>query len=154
MSDYESRIAGRPVTGDAAWQIDWVDREAGIARVTRDGQVQLVVVEGSDRAWWVTIRGRRVGVEVSSWRERILAEAETAASAAGGPVTVTATLPGLIVAVAVSAGDEVEEGTPLLTIEAMKMQNEVRAPRAGRVSEVSVASGQAVATGAPLLRLE
>jgi biotin carboxyl carrier protein len=43
---------------------------------------------------------------------------------------------------------------PLLTIEAMKMQNEVRAPRAGVVIEVSVRAGQTVATGAPLLRLE
>ena len=47
-----------------------------------------------------------------------------------------------------------DEGAPLLTIEAMKMQNEVRAPRAGPVIEVAVAAGQAVATGASLLRLE
>jgi biotin carboxyl carrier protein len=48
----------------------------------------------------------------------------------------------------------VDDGAPLLTIEAMKMQNEVRAPRAGRVIELQVASGQAVATGAALLILE
>ena len=81
-------------------------------------------------------------------------EARSAALAHAGPVTVKATLPGLVVAVVVAAGDEVEEGAPLLTIEAMKMQNEVRAPRAGRVTDVSVRSGQTVATGAPLLRLE
>jgi biotin carboxyl carrier protein len=68
-------------------------------------------------------------------------------------VTVKATLPGLVVAVAVQAGVDVAEGDPLLTIEAMKMQNEVRAPRAGQIVEVSVAAGQTVATGAPLLRL-
>jgi biotin carboxyl carrier protein len=67
---------------------------------------------------------------------------------------VKATLPGLIVTVGVSVGDEVVEGAPLLTIEAMKMQNEVRAPRAGRVIELSVEAGQTVPTGAPLLRLE
>ena len=55
---------------------------------------------------------------------------------------------------AVAAGDQVDEGTPLLTIEAMKMQNEVRAPRAGRILEVEVAPGQTVATGTGLLRLE
>jgi biotin carboxyl carrier protein len=58
------------------------------------------------------------------------------------------------VAVAVAVGDEVEQGASLLTIEAMKMQNEVRAPRPGRVVEIVVAAGVAVATGAPLLRLE
>ncbi len=65
-----------------------------------------------------------------------------------------ATLPGLVVAVGVAVGDEVAEGATLLTIEAMKMQNEVRAPRAGTVIEVAVAAGQAVATGASLVRLE
>ncbi len=54
----------------------------------------------------------------------------------------------------VSAGDEVEAGAPLLTIEAMKMQNEVRAPRAGTVGRIAVEAGQTVATGALLLRLE
>jgi biotin carboxyl carrier protein len=93
-------------------------------------------------------------VEVRTWRERVLAEAEGARRDDAGPIEVKATLPGLIVAVAVAAGDEVEEGMPLLTIEAMKMQNEVRAPRAGRVIEVVVGPGQTVATGAALLRLE
>jgi biotin carboxyl carrier protein len=93
-------------------------------------------------------------VTVRSWRERVLAEAETGASAHGGPVEVRATLPGMVVAVAVGPGDEVAEGAQLLTIEAMKMQNEVRAPRAGRVIEVAVAPGQTVATGTGLIRLE
>jgi biotin carboxyl carrier protein len=83
-----------------------------------------------------------------------MAEAETATQAHAGPVTVKATLPGLVVAVAVEPGAEVAHGDALLTIEAMKMQNEVRAPRAGRVIEVAVVAGQAVATGTALLRLE
>ena len=154
MTDYEARVGGRAVEAAMDWEIEWIDRDEGIARASRGGEAHLVVVEGRDQEWWVTIEGHRTGVEVRSWRERVLADAESAATSADGPVTVTATLPGLIVAVAVSAGDEVEEGAPLLTIEAMKMQNEVRAPRAGRVSEVSVSAGQAVATGTALLRLE
>ncbi|HEY8170775.1 MAG TPA: biotin/lipoyl-containing protein [Candidatus Limnocylindria bacterium] len=154
MTAFEARVAGRPTQGPAGWSIAWVDRSEGIARATNGETSVLLLVEGSGQEWWVTIRGRRIGVEVRSWRERVLAEAETSAQVAGGPVTVAATLPGLIVTVAVSVGDEVEAGATLLTIEAMKMQNEVRAPRSGRVSEVSVSSGQAVATGAPLLRLE
>jgi biotin carboxyl carrier protein len=102
----------------------------------------------------VTLRGRRIPVAVRTWRERLLADAETASRVHSGPTAVTATLPGLVVAVAVAIGDEVEEGTSLLTIEAMKMQNEVRAPRAGRVIELTVEPGLAVATGAVLLRLE
>ncbi len=113
-----------------------------------------MLVEGAGSEWVVTLRGRRVPVTVRSWRERVLADAETAQARPRGSDPVKATLPGLVVAVAVAVGDEVEAGATLLTIEAMKMQNEVRAPRAGRVIEVAAAPGQAVATGAPLLRLE
>lgn len=153
MSDLEVRI-GEVVATPGDWRLEWDDRAHGIARLVGDGRSVPVLVEGSGAAWFVTLRGRRFPVSARTWRERLLAEAERAATVHSGPVTVKATLPGLVVAVGVAVGDEVEEGAPLLTIEAMKMQNEVRAPRAGRVIEVSVASGVAVATGAALLRLE
>jgi biotin carboxyl carrier protein len=153
MSQYEILVDGeRRDTG--SWRLEWEDREHGLARLVDDGHSVPVVVEGAGTEWFVSIRGRRIPVAVRTWRERLRAEAETASQAHSGPTTVKATLPGLVVAVAVAVGDEVEEGRSLLTIEAMKMQNEVRAPRAGRVTEISVLSGQAVATGATLLRLE
>ena len=81
-------------------------------------------------------------------------EAARASGSGAGPIDVTATLPGLIVAVEAAEGSEVAAGDPLLTIEAMKMQNEVRAPRPGRVVAIAVAAGETVATGQILLRLE
>ena len=153
MSDYDVLVDGEKADGED-WRLEWEDREQGLGRLVGDGRSVPVVVEGAGSEWFVTIRGRRIPVVVRTWRERLRAEAETASQAHSGPTTVKATLPGLVVAVTVAVGDEVEEGTSLLTIEAMKMQNEVRAPRAGRVTEVSVLSGQAVATGATLLRLE
>ena len=153
MSDYDVLVDGEKADGEG-WRLEWEDREQGLGRLVGDGRSVPVVVEGAGSEWFVTIRGRRIPVVVRTWRERLRAEAETASQAHSGPTTVKATLPGLVVAVTVAVGDEVEEGTSLLTIEAMKMQNEVRAPRAGRVTEVSVLSGQAVATGATLLRLE
>jgi biotin carboxyl carrier protein len=154
MTDFETRVGGEPIVPVDGWRLDWVEPAHGVARLTDGQHSLLVLVEGQGTDWTVTLRGRRVPVTVRSWRERVLAEAETEARAHAGPVEVRATLPGLIVAVAVAAGDEVDEGASLLTIEAMKMQNEVRAPRAGRVIEVAVISGQTVATGAALLRLE
>ena len=100
------------------------------------------------------IAGRRLPVSVQSWRERTLAEADVAARSHAGTLEVTASLPGLVVAIAVATGSEVAAGEPLLTIEAMKMQNEVRAPRDGVVGEILVAAGVAVATGQLLLRLD
>ena len=154
MSELETRVAGEPVAPADGWTLDWADAPRGIARLTDGDRSQLVLVEGQGTEWTITLRGRRIPVTVRSWRERVLAEAETESTSQAGPIEVRATLPGLIVAVAVAAGDDVDEGAALLTIEAMKMQNEVRAPRAGRVIELEVAPGQTVATGAALLRLE
>lgn len=153
MSEMEARVAADPID-TAGWSVSWEDRTGGIVRVHRGEESHLVAVTGSGRQWFAVVAGRRLEVDVSTWRERVLTEAEAAAGGQDGPVLVTATLPGLVVAVAVSPGDEVEGGAALLTIEAMKMQNEVRAPRAGRIVEVSVLPGQVVATGAPLLRIE
>jgi biotin carboxyl carrier protein len=154
MTEHEVLVGGEPVRPAEGWRLELSDPARGIGRLV-DGTTSMpVVVEGAGSEWVVTLRGRRVPVTVRTWRERLLAEAETAAGRHAGLIEVKATLPGLIVAVAVAVGDEVAEGATLLTIEAMKMQNEVRAPRAGTVIEVAVAPGQAVATGASLLRLE
>ena len=153
MTDYQVQVDGE-ATDPGDWPLEWDDRERGLARLVLDGRSVPVLVEGRGSEWFVTLRGRRIPVTVRTWRERLLAQAETSAQAHAGPTTVKATLPGLIVAVTVVVGDEVEQGAPLLTIEAMKMQNEVRAPRPGRVVEIAVAAGSAVATGAPLLTID
>ena len=126
----------------------------GIARVSNGASGEVLLVEGSGTEWVVTLRGRWVPVTVRSWRERVLAEAEIASGGSGGAAEVRATLPGMILAVAVKEGDEVEEGDPLVTVEAMKMQNEVRAPRSGRIGAVGVQPGQPVAAGALILRID
>jgi len=63
-------------------------------------------------------------------------------------------MPGVILAVHVVAGTRVERGQDLAVLEAMKMQNTIRSPRAGTVAEVLVAAGQAVGHGEPILRFE
>jgi acetyl/propionyl-CoA carboxylase alpha subunit len=154
VNAFHVEVAGRPTDEAAGWQLTWVDRPRGIARLTDGGLSLLALVEGSGSDWFVTLGGRRIPVSVRSWRERILAEARLAAAERGGPIEIRSTLPGLVVVVNVAEGAEVGEGDPLLTIEAMKMQNEVRAPRAGRIGRVAVSPGQTVASGVLLVRLE
>jgi acetyl/propionyl-CoA carboxylase alpha subunit len=154
VSDYELSVDASPVQPATGWTLTWLDADAGLARLSDGSRSELCLVEGSGMDWVVTLRGRRIPVAVRTWRERVLADAESASRRHDGPIEVRATLPGLVVAIAVQEGDEVQSGTTLLTIEAMKMQNEVRAPQAGRVSAVAVVAGQAVAAGAPLLRIE
>ena len=70
-----------------------------------------------------------------------------------GPQEIVAPMPGKIVKILISEGEEVAHGQGLLVIEAMKMQNELRAPRAGRVERVYVAEGRGVETATRLVRL-
>jgi biotin carboxyl carrier protein len=61
-------------------------------------------------------------------------------------------MPGVILEVSVAEGDSVERGQPVATLEAMKMNNVIRSPRAGTIAEVCVAAGQAVGHGDPIVR--
>ena len=63
-------------------------------------------------------------------------------------------MPGMVVAVMVEPGAEVAKGQPLLTLEAMKMRNDLKSPRDGRVKSVAVEAGQTVAKGDVLVEFE
>jgi pyruvate carboxylase len=73
---------------------------------------------------------------------------------AGNPLHVGSPMPGLVVRVPVSAGEEVAAGQKLLMLEAMKMETTVYAERAGVLAEVLVQAGTQVETGDLLMRLE
>ena len=64
-----------------------------------------------------------------------------------GPTDVRAIIPGVVVSVSVAAGDQVVTGQQLLAIEAMKMQNELRAPRDGTVERIAVGVGETIDLG-------
>ncbi len=111
------------------------DRAAARARyeVSIDGWVIVVTVESAERA---------------ALRER--ATRLSAAASHAGPQTLKARIPGRIARVWVTPGTEVAAGDRLLSIEAMKMENEIRAPHAGTVLSVSVEVGDRVELGADL----
>lgn len=75
-------------------------------------------------------------------------------TAVPGPRTLNAPMPGAIEAIQVAAGAAVRRGDVLLTLDAMKMVNAIRAPRDAVVAEVLAKVGQTVAYGDPLLRFE
>ena len=75
-------------------------------------------------------------------------------AAGSGPQRVTSPMPGKVVRVLVKPGDEVKARQGVAVVEAMKMENELRAARDGRVRDVSVAEGQSVDAGTVLLIIE
>lgn len=106
--------------------------------------------EGGSRQREVLVDGFRFVVETEGERIAALRERASqgrAASAHSGPLQVKAIIPGKVVAVSVKVGDSVTAGQQLLVVEAMKMQNELRAPRDGTIDRVGVAVGVNIEIG-------
>jgi biotin carboxyl carrier protein len=133
-------------------------RPAGRGRFVLDeaGHRTPVVLEpgmpgqGGVRRREVLVDGFRLEVDIEPERIAALRELATrgrVASAHSGPLQVRAIIPGKVVAVSVAAGDAVAAGQQLLVVEAMKMQNELRAPRDGTIERVGVAPGVTIEVG-------
>jgi biotin carboxyl carrier protein len=133
---------------------------AGDGQPPKPGERPIVLTASRPAA----TRGRTaVEVVVGGWRFELEVEdaaladlrerATTSREAAihHGPTEVRAIIPGRVVSVAVAAGDAVVAGQRLLAVEAMKMENELRSPRAGTVDRVATAVGQTVELGDPLV---
>ena len=117
------------VVGHASWDVDFEE----------DGEALNVLVDEEV-----------MRVEVLDDRRKRL-KAARGGGAAEGTFLLRAPMPGKVVKVLVKPGDAVEAGAGLVIIEAMKMENELRAPRAGTVSAVHVAEGTTVEGKAELL---
>ena len=104
----------------------------------------------------VVVGGWRFELEVEDARRAALRERATRARVHGstsGPFEVRAMIPGRVAAVTVAVGDAVTAGQTLLVVEAMKMQNELRAPRDGVVERVAVGNGETIDLGDVLVVL-
>lgn len=99
----------------------------------------------------VTLDGHDHAIQL---RDALPEGAAAGVAGASGPERVTAPMPGKILALLVEVGQAVEAGQGLVVMEAMKMENELKAPRAGTVGELGVREGEAVETGALLALLE
>jgi biotin carboxyl carrier protein len=99
----------------------------------------------------VIVCGHRFEVEVRDPRRY---SRQSAGGAHGGVQRVTTPMPGKVVRVLVSVGDVVEAGQGIMVVEAMKMQNEMKAARHGRIASISVHAGATVTAGELLASIE
>lgn len=126
-------------------------------RVLRIGDrvIRVVAQRGETRgAYVLDIDGHRYTVDAVDERTRAIRDMTAKSAAASGPAPLKAPMPGLIVRIHVAPGDQVEPGQGLVVMEAMKMENELRATTAGTVKSIKVTPGTAVEKGTLLVELE
>ena len=107
-------------------------------------------------SWEIELGGRRHLVVALDKRRKAMRRLSGSATGESGPLPyeVVAPMPGLVIAVEVSADEAVSSGQGLIVIEAMKMENEIKAKTAGQVTDIKVGEGQAVEKGETLLVIE
>jgi len=114
--------------------------------------VAAVSPGGSPGAHEVHLEGRVVPVQVRNGAA--LGRRRVVGAAGAGPQRLVAPMPGKVVRVLVSPGDTVTARQGLVVVEAMKMENELRAARDGTVTSVSVVEGQSVEAGTVLVLVD
>jgi biotin carboxyl carrier protein len=144
--------------------IEQVDAERAVLRAPSGAEAHRVLLLPVQSATGAIPSGvSRREVVIDGWRIEV--DVEPAARAAlrdrarrgrevagrSGPTIVHAIIPGVVVSVSVAPGDAVAAGQQLLVVEAMKMQNELRAPREGTIEQVAVAAGTRIDVGDLLL---
>ena len=119
-----------------------------------DGQSVTYAARFEDGAAMLSFHDREVRVPIEDERGR-MARMATGGGARGGASAseIKSVMPGVVKELLVGTDEPVQAGQALLILEAMKMENEIRAPRDGAVGSIHVEAGQAVEKGALLVRL-
>ena len=114
-----------------------------------DGRIFNVIVRSNSVSHSVFVNGRLFRIEKRS-ALKILREEKGRQKKRDVKIT----MPGRVVQVMSNPGDEVQEGQPVLVLEAMKMQNEIKSPQAGRLARVCFQAGDYVEAGSVLFTVE
>ena len=124
-------------------------------KVKVDGEEYEVELEKQEGVWNVTIEGKSFSIEI---------EGGSLGDSAGSKRkkkgrrkksgTISSTIPGKIVSIAVAEGDNVAEGDVVMILEAMKMQNEIQAPLSGTVTAVNCKPGDSIEANSPLVIIQ
>ena len=124
-------------------------------KVKVDGVEYEVSVMFENDHWEISINGKTYKVEVEDKEKRPrIVKRSTRKSNSSSSGVVSSAIPGKIVEIRVSEGDEIDTGTVVIVLEAMKMQNEIKSPIDGKVKKVICKPGERVEANMPLLEIE
>lgn len=148
------RVAGSSVPHSCVYKTDagglWLELDAGVfgfdleTEVSDEGRTLYRITERGATRQWEGVAALHPGEE----------NLGGAAFGAKRMVKIKAQMPGKVVRVQVAEGSLVQRDQPLLVMEAMKMENEIRAPQSGKIAKLRAQAGLAVETGAELLVIE
>jgi len=151
LGDERPRVDGRSFTAD----LRAIPGSALRHLIVNGRSVPVVIDEGRETgAWSIRIDGRRYEVEVLDERERVIREMTGSGRSARGPRPVRAPMPGLVVRLEVEVGESVAAGQGIVIVEAMKMENELKADAAGIVSKIHTEPGRVVEKGTILVEFD
>lgn len=162
---YFVTVAGRTIEVDlhaGGTRVDGVEVRADL-RELPGTRVRSLIVDGRSLTmlaapleagiWELQVAGARHRIEVVDERTRAIRAMTGQGAAPRGPAAIRAPMPGLVTRIEVAAGDSVRAGQGIVVIEAMKMENELRADADAVIDRILVEPGQAVEKGAILVQM-
>lgn len=145
MKEYKFKINGND------YNVAINSTNGNLADVTVNGVSYQVEMENAMPA--VPVQAAPVAAPVATPAAAPVQAAAPAAKPAGEGKPVTSPLPGVIIEVSVKEGDTVAAGQKVAVLEAMKMENEIQADRAGIVTKINVSKGDSVLEGAAIVTI-
>jgi biotin carboxyl carrier protein len=159
MPKYQVTIADReyPAFEEALNTLDLIPTGSGTYHLLRDGKSYAVEVLGTNsdaKTISLRINGREHHLKLADKTDQLVKQLGFYAVSAVKSLNAIAPMPGLVLDIMVAVGDTVTEGTPLLILEAMKMENVLKSEGDGVVKAISVGKGDAVEKRQLLIELE
>ncbi|MEL7117876.1 MAG: biotin/lipoyl-containing protein [Bacteroidota bacterium] len=132
-------------------------KENNAFHILKDGKsyhAKVVKTDFANKKCTLKVNGRLYQLSFRDTVDQMITRLGLAISSDDHIKDVKAPMPGLVLEISVEAGQEVEKGTPLLILEAMKMENVIKSPGVGVVKKVLVEKGDAVEKNAVLIEME
>jgi biotin carboxyl carrier protein len=140
---------GTVLVDGVRFEVDFLNLGGSLYSVIQNTRSLELAIEGNQADIEVSMAGRLYEAKVLDQRALLMAQRKGSLTAGSGEIL--SPMPGLIVEVLVDMGDEVTQGDTVVILESMKMQNELKAPRDGKIQTISCESGQTVDKGTLLI---
>lgn len=137
---------------DREYELEASEVEPNVFLLKHKGMVHEIYISPTGNSYQASVGGKDIDVRLIDPKR--LRGTGSGAEHSDGNAEIRTMMPGKVVRLIVNTGDAIEKGDGVLVVEAMKMQNELKSPKAGTVKEIRVAEGETVAAGDVLAIIE